>query len=247
MMTTSMRQRLKLVLNKGLWVLETLRWRGLLCCLFLSVREILKPIVGWHVFYVFANDLTSELPVSYAKEPFEVRIYKLETEIADVAPQISAFGQLTLDDIRSRASQGDFVGVAYAGNNAVGYSWMSFANALSLAFDATCIVYPHEAILYGSFVRREWRGKGIHSCLDVALNACARERGIVRTIGTMALSNRQTLALAKHTKKRRVMIVALARLRGVDRTWALAIENPRPHHSRFRAGRTWIQELTDLT
>ena len=206
--------------------LEILRWRGPLRFLVLVAREILKPILYWHVYYIIENDLSRQLPVLYAKRPFEVGIYRGEKDLAAIEPQLSAMGELTPEEISWRAKHGDLVGVAYAGSEVVGYSWMSCSSGLPLAFDVTWIVSPNEAVLYGSFVRSEWRGQGVHSSLDVALNGYAREQGILRTIASMAVYNSQTLALAKRTGKQRVMIVALARVCAINRTWAKAFGAP---------------------
>lgn len=217
-------------------VLETLRWRGPLRFLLLVVRETLRPVFYWHVYYIVENDLRQQLPVLYAKRPFEVRIYGGEKDLAAIEPQLTAMGELTPEEVHSRARHGDLVGVAYAGAEPVGYSWMTCSSGLPLAFDATWIVHPNEAVLYGSFVRHEWRGQGVHSCLDVALNGHAREHGIVRTVGSMAVYNSQTLALAKHTQKRKVMIVALARVRGINRTWGMARGAPLNSYFRLPGG-----------
>jgi hypothetical protein len=43
--------------------LEILRWRGPLRFLVLVAREILKPILYWHVYYIIENDLSRQPPV----------------------------------------------------------------------------------------------------------------------------------------------------------------------------------------
>src|SRR5712692_9799599 len=63
-------------LGRQWWgAVEILRWRGPLRFLFLVVREVFRPVVYWHVFYIVQNDLRQSLPTSYARAPFEVRIY----------------------------------------------------------------------------------------------------------------------------------------------------------------------------
>lgn len=224
-------------------VLDMLRWRGPLSFLLLTVREIFNPIVYWHVFYVLENDLTHQPPILYAKKHFGVRFYQGEAEIARIGPQLSALGELTVDEILVRAQRGDLVAVAFAGSEPVGYSWMSRSSELPLVFNATWVMHPNEAVLYGSFVLPRWRGQGVHSWLDLALNGRAREDGLVRTIGSMAVYNRQTLALAKHTKKNRIMIVALARIRGFDCPRVIALGSP--FGSRFRLGGSSAQKIAE--
>jgi GNAT superfamily N-acetyltransferase len=220
-------------LRRQWWsAVEVLRWRGPLRFLFLVVREIFRPVVYWHVFYIIQNDLRQSLPTSYARAPFEVRIYAGEKDLETAKTDLSAIGvgEGTLVDIGERFTRGDVVAVAYTGTEAVGYSWMCVSSGLVLAFDATWIVQPDEAVLYDSFVRPQWRGRGIHSCLDVAINTYASQRGIVRTLGSMAIFNNQTLALAKRSGKPRIMTVILVRLRGKRRTWGTAIGAPLSSH-----------------
>jgi GNAT superfamily N-acetyltransferase len=213
---------------------EILRWRGPVRLLFLAVREILKPIVYWHVFYIVENDLRQLLPTSYARVPFEVRVYVGEKDLGKATTELSAMGEWTPVDIGPRFNRGDAVAVAYAGTEAVGYSWMCVASGLVLAFNTTWIVHPNEAVLYDSLVLPRWRGQGIHSCLDVAFNKYARKRGIVRTLGSMAIFNNQTLALAKHSGKPRIMTVVLVRIRWQHRVWGTAFGAPLD--SRFQTG-----------
>jgi GNAT superfamily N-acetyltransferase len=217
------------------------------------VREFLRPIVYCNVFYIFENDLEQALPKLYSKRPFEVRIYATEEDVASIVPELSAMGELTPQEILSRAERGDVVGVAYADAEAVGYSWMTFCPGsprvshmkMNLYLDLEWISQPNEAKLYGSFVRKQRRGQGIHSSLDVALNRYARERGIVRTLGHMSALNSQTVALAKHSGKRVVMLVALARVRGINRTLATAFGAPLD--SRFRRLNLAVAAVEDMT
>lgn len=231
------------LLDVGRQVLDAVRWRGPFSFLLLTVREIFKPFVYWHVFYIVENDLTHQPPRLYAKKHFVVRFYQGEAEIAGLGPLLSALGELTVDEILVRAQRGDLAAVAFAGTEPVGYSWMSRSSELPLVFNATWIMHSNEAVLYGSFVRPRWRGQGIHNWLDLTLNARAREDGLVRTIGSMAVYNRQTLALAKHTKKSRIMIVALARVRGLVCPWVMALGCP--FGSRFRLDGSSAEKIAE--
>jgi GNAT superfamily N-acetyltransferase len=217
-------------------VLEILRWRGLFRTFLLALREICRPIAYWNIFYIIENDLKADFPRLYARRPFEVRIYAREEDLAPIVPELSAMGELTRDDFLSRAKS-NVLGVAYAGAETVGYSWMTCSagspQTWNLFPDLAWVAYPDEAIVYGSFVREPWRGQGVHSSLDVTLNQYAREHGIVKTVGRMSVLNSQTLALAKHSgNKRRTMTVAFVRVRGINRTWATAFGAPLS--SRFR-------------
>ena len=211
---------------------EIFRWRGPLRFLLLVAREILRPFMYWHVFYIVENDIRQSSPRSYARERFEVRIYVEQKDLKRAKTELSAIGELSPGEIRSRLGRGDAVAVAYAVDEAIGYSWMTFSSGLVLAFNTTWIVRANEAVLYDSFVLPQWRGQGIHSCLDVAFHSFARERGIVRTLASMAALNSQALSLAKRSGKPTIMTVVLVRVRGVKRTWGTAIGAPL--NSRFQ-------------
>lgn len=211
---------------------EIFRWRGPLRFLLLVAREILRPFMYWHVFYIVENDIRQSSPKSYSKERFEVKIYVGPKDLEGAKTDLTAIGELSPAEIGSRLHRGDAVAVAYASDEAVGYSWMTFSSGLVLAFNTTWIVGPNEAVLYDSFVRPQWRGQGIHSCLDVAFHSYARERGIVRTLASMAALNSQALSLAKRSGKPTIMTVVLVRFRGVKRAWGTAIGAPL--NSRFQ-------------
>jgi hypothetical protein len=56
---------------------EILRWRGFGILFLLGVRNILRPIVYWHVYRIFATDIATQVPEPYAKEKIETKIYTL--------------------------------------------------------------------------------------------------------------------------------------------------------------------------
>jgi hypothetical protein len=64
---------------------EILRWRGPFTLFVLAVRELLRPVVYWHMFYIFERDVAREpLPEPYSKtkkENIEVRVYTREKDV----------------------------------------------------------------------------------------------------------------------------------------------------------------------
>lgn len=204
---------------------EIVRWRGPIRFFLLTARELLSPLMYWYVFYIVMNDLGQPSPEPYAKEKFDVKIYVGES-LARIKADLASMGELTVPEIESRLKKGDVVAVAYDASVAVGYSWMTLSSGLELALGTTWIIHPDEAVLYGSFVLPQWRGRGIHSCLDVALRNYARQCGIVRQFGSMAVLNNQTVTLAKRQGKPKIMTVVLARVHGVNWTWRTAIGAP---------------------
>lgn len=206
-------------------VREGLRWRGLLFSFLLGTREILRPFLYWHAWHIFSTDLERP-PEPYAKEQVAVRVYVGENVGDGLIALLSSMDEISSAEIRSRLEQGNAVAVASVGGEAAGYMWMTFAAGLELAFGVNWILRPDEALRYGSFVVPRWRGLGIHSSVNHALNDYARRRGLKRTLASIGAFNRQSLNLAKHTRNPKIMTVILFHLRGVNWTFVKALGAP---------------------
>jgi GNAT superfamily N-acetyltransferase len=198
---------------------EALRWRGLLFSSLLAAREVLRPIMYWHAWHIFHTDLQRPLMEPYAKGRVVVKVSAAKENLEDVSAQISSMGNLPWENVHSRFDRGDAAAVAYVDREPAGYMWMTFADGMDLAFGVNWIVHPHEALRYGSFVVPRWRGLGIHSVLNRALNDCARARGLTRTLGAISALNVQSLSLAKHARNPKVMTLVLIHIRGINRTY----------------------------
>jgi len=213
---------------------EILRWRGPGTFLLLVVREILRPLLYWHAYRIVENDLRQPFPHPVIKESFNGKVYTSEKGLEKVTMEVSALGELTPTEVAARLQRGEAVSVAYSGAQAVGYTWMTQRSGLPLAFDVTWIVHPREAVLYGSFVHPQWRGRGIHTCVDVTVNNYAREHGILRTVASIPMFNSQSWSLARRMGKPELMTVLLVRIRGIKRTWKRT--SGAPFSSFFRIG-----------
>lgn len=205
---------------------EMLRWRGPLRFLLIILRELFRPFVYWHVWHILQTDLRQPLPAPYSRERVDVRIYTGQEDLERVQDALRSASELPPAEINSRFGRGDVVAVAHLGNDAAGSTWMTFCSGLELAFGTTWIVHPDEAVQYDSFVRPEWRGRGIHSSLNVALNAHARTRGKIRSLGSISILNSQSLSLARRLGKAKAMTVILADVRGVNWTYGKAFGAP---------------------
>lgn len=205
---------------------EILRWRGPWRFLLLSLRELLKPLVYWHVYYIIQNDMQPALPTPAVKGKFETSVYAGERDLAKASTALAGVGELTPAEIALRLKRHDAVAVAFAGEQAIGYLWMTFCSGLELVFDTVWIVHPNEAVIYDTLVLPGWRGRGIHSCMDVALNNWAYPRGIVRAFASISAVNNQSLGVLKLAGKSRIMTLVLLRLRGLNRTWIKATGLP---------------------
>jgi hypothetical protein len=212
---------------------EILRWRGFPLFVFLAVREFLRPILYWHVFYIFDRDLAHEpLPEPYSKVDLEVKVYTKQMCVDRIITELAALGELGRDEIESRLNRGDVVAIACASGELAGYGWLGLSSGkVELAFGTTWIVRPREAVRYGNFVSPKWRGLGIQSSINAAVNSYAREHGITRALGSISTVNTQSMSLAKHYSSANTMKVTLIRIRALKKTIIKA--SGAPFESRF--------------
>jgi len=199
----------------------------------LGLRELFRPLVYWHVYYIFEIDLTSEpVPEPYENVEIDLRIYAGAGVLERAKAEIISMGQLAPAEVDLRFNRGDKVAIAYAGGEPTGYGWLSFTSGVvELAFGVNWIVGPREAIRYDNFVLPKWRGRRINSCLHSATVACARDHGIVRTFASISMFNRQSMSLEKHYRKAAAMKVTLVHVRGLNWTYRKAVGAP--FESRF--------------
>ena len=205
---------------------SVLRWRGPFRLLLLVAREVLSPLVYWHVFHIFETDLRLPLPESYARERFEVRVYSGSEDLEAHQAELASMGELQPSEIATRFRRGDVAIVAYEGSKPVGYVWLIFSSGVELAFRLHWILNSHEALRHGSYVLPDWRGRGIHSFLNHAVNHYARQHGIIRTLASISVLNTQSLSLANHFQKAPTMTLIVLRVRGVNWTYRRAIGAP---------------------
>ena len=208
---------------------ENMRWRGFLFSSLLGVRKVLSPVMYAHVWHIFQTDLQRPLVEPYAKEQVEVKIFAGNQDLEEASASISLMG-IPREEISVRFGRGDVAAVAYVKQEAAGYMWLTFATGMELAFGVSWVLRPDEALRYGAFVVRRWRGLGIHSSLNRAMNEYARQRGLTRTFGGVSALNPQSLNLAKHARNPKIMTVILINIRGVNRTFARTIGAPLHSH-----------------
>jgi hypothetical protein len=192
---------------------EHLRWRGSWIVFLLALREVLKPLLYWHVWHIFESDLTRELPRPYSTAKFDVVICTARDELAGITPRILSMGELSAAEVERRFCRGDAMALAYSSGEPVGYMWMGFSSGIELGFDTCWIIRNGEALRYGSFVIPSFRGHAVHSVVNSALNSYALERGVTRTLGSVSALNPQSLSLAKHYHRAIAMTVVLVRFR----------------------------------
>jgi GNAT superfamily N-acetyltransferase len=205
---------------------EALKWRSPTRVLLLSLREILRPLLYWYVCDIVENDLTRPSPSPYAERTFNVRFYNAGDGLEVIAAIIVPMGEIQKQEIAARFRRGDVIAVAYAGEEAVGYGWMTFSSGMELVMKAVWVVRPNEAVFYGSFVLPLWRGQGIHSWLDLEMNNYARQRGILRTLGSISRLNSGSMKLAKRQGKPVIMTVFVFHIRGLKWTYRKAFGSP---------------------
>ncbi len=212
---------------------EALRWRGPLVFILLGLREIVRPLVYWHIFRIFEIDLTHQpVPQPYADEKIEVKICAGAMDHERAEAEIVSMGQLEPQDVHSRFNRGDKSAIAYVGNEPAGYAWMSSTSGVvELAFGVTWIVRPGESVRYDYFVLPKWRGRRVFSCLNSAIVAYARDLGIVRTYSSISTVNTQSMSLAKRNQRIAAMKVTLVHIRGLK--WTVQKTSGATFESRF--------------
>ena len=210
-------------------------WRGVRIFLVLGVRNILRPIIYWHVYRIFARDIASQVPEQYAKEKIATKIYARDRGCPEVAlNEVAAMGEIPREEVETRLNRGDALAMAYVAAEPAGYGWISFAShAVELAFGVTWIVRPGEAVRYGNFVHPKWRGRGIQSSINTAVNEYACERGVSTTLASISTMNTQSLSLANHYNRATIMKVTLIHVRPFN--WKFCRAPGAPFESRFIA------------
>ena len=226
-----------LIRKASLWkwatIQEAFRWRGPFTFFLVVLREMLRPLVYWHAYYIFETDLTRQpVPEPLADEHIDVRVYNGAAAPQKAKAEILSMGQLDPAEIDSRFDRGDMVVIAYAGGEPTGYEWLCSTNgALELAFAVYWMIGPGEAVRYDKFVLPKWRGRRISTWLHSATVVCARDHGILRTFSSISTVNKQSLSIAKHYRRTAAMKLTLVHVRGLTRTFRKAVGAP--FESRF--------------
>jgi GNAT superfamily N-acetyltransferase len=210
---------------------ESLRWRGPWIVCLLSLRELLRPLFYWYVWHIYESDLVREFPQPYSRSILDVVIYTSQDDLSSIKPRIVAMGELSTLEIETRFHRGDAIAFASSSGEPVGYIWMAFSCGIELEFDTYWIIRTGEALRYGAFVVPSFRGRGIYSILNSALNKYALERGVTRTLGSISVLNTQSLSLPKHYNRRISMTVFVVRTRLLSLTFRKSFRAPL--HSRF--------------
>jgi len=211
--------------------MEILRWRGPGHFFLLVLREVLRPLIYWYAWNIYLTDLQEPLTQPYAKGKFNVRIFAGDKDREIAREQLASLDEPLPVNFDQRINRGDALAVIYGGPEPVAFGWMTFSSGMELAYGTTWILHPQEGTQYGSFVLPKWRGQGIFSLLNVALNTYARENGILRSVGSISVLNSQSLSMAKRLGKKKVMTVILVHVRGIGWTFRKAIGAPL--HTRF--------------
>jgi L-amino acid N-acyltransferase YncA len=214
---------------------EILRWRGPVHFLLLALREVLRPVMYWYAWNIYLTDLEQPLTAPYAKGKFDVRIFSGEQHRETARKQLASVGPPLPDNFDARMNRGDALAIVYCGEEPVASGWMTFTSGMEMAFGMIWILHAKEGTQYGSFVLPKWRGHGIFSLLNVALNRYARENGVLRSIGSISVLNSQSLSMARRLGKKKLMTVILVRVRGLGWTFRRGIGAPL--HTRFSSQR----------
>ena len=211
--------------------LEILRWRGPGHFFLLALRELLRPVLYWYAWNIYLTDLQVPLTEPYAKRKFDVRIFAGDEDREMAREELASLGEPLPANFDARVNRGDALAIVRCGSKPVAFEWMTFSSGMELAYGTTWILQPNEGTPYGAFVLPKWRGHGIFSVMNVALNTYAREHGVLRSMSSISVLNSQSLSMAKRLRKKKIMTVILLRVRGIGWTFQKAIGAPL--HTRF--------------
>ena len=225
----------------NLSIRDSLRWRGLWIVCLLSIRELLRPLFYWYIWHIYESDLVHQFPQPYSSSMLDIVIYTSQADLSSIKPRLVAMGELSALEIETRFHRGDAIALASSSGQPVGYMWMAFSSGVELAFDTYWIIRTGEALRYGAFVLPCFRGRGIYSALNSALNKYALECGVTNTLGSVSVLNPQSLSLPKHYKRRASMTVFVARTRLPYFTFRKSFRAPL--HSRF----SWSRRFSQVT
>jgi len=201
-------------------VWDVLRWRGPVPFFCLTMREAFRPLFYWYAYYIIRNEIFPPSAVGRpATSELDIVVRHGEEGLERTKVELIGMDDLTAEEIDARFGRGDAVAVAYAGDRAVGYAWMSFNSGQKLTFDIAWAVHPGEAVLHDTFVVPAWRGRRIPTRLDTALNDFAHQHGITYAYSSIAILNKQALRILTLRGKTRILTLFLLRVRGINRTW----------------------------
>ena len=121
---------------------EHLRRRGAVIVFVVSLRELLRPLLYWHVWHIYETDLSLEIPQPYARTTLDVAIDTFRDDLSSIKPGILAMGELSALELDTRFHRGDAVALASISGQPVGYMWMGFSSGIELDFEITATCPP---------------------------------------------------------------------------------------------------------
>jgi hypothetical protein len=162
---------------------EHLRWRGAFIVALHTLRKLMSPLVYWDLWHIYETDISKQVPQPYAREEFAIRICGIADNPNSLTVMIASLGDLAPKEVASRLARGHFAAVAFSGEQPVGYMWLAFSCVPEELFDTSWVIRLGEAVRYNSFVIPPFRGRGVHSLLNTAVNCYSAARLAVSPMG----------------------------------------------------------------
>jgi hypothetical protein len=116
---------------------EHFRWRGPWIVFLLFLRELLKPLLYWHIWNIYDTDLSRGIPQPYSRAILDVVFGTSRDDLSSIKPALLSMGKLSALEIDNRFHRGDVVVVASSSGQPVAYSFTlrkSFRAPLSSRF-----------------------------------------------------------------------------------------------------------------
>jgi hypothetical protein len=152
----------------------------------------------------YLTDLQVPLTEPHAKGKFDVRIFAGDKDREVAREELASLGEPLPANFDARVHRGDALAIVRCGSKPVAFEWMTFSSGMELAYGTTWILQPNEGTPYGAFVVPKWRGHGIFSVMNVALNTYAWEHGVLRSVSSISVLNSQSLSMANGCARRRL-------------------------------------------
>jgi GNAT superfamily N-acetyltransferase len=208
---------------------QILQQDGFGCAAWRIGRKFVSPIMKAEAYFMFDTALGAPAPADPG-ETMQVQVCQGLESFESVEAHIASMG--IKRNVAERLERGEAVAIVSCKAQAVGFTWVAFADVPVKEFDLTIVVPTGYIYHYDSFVLPEWRGRGVHAFMIKTARQFARDRGCERSVSWINVLNQPSLRLMQKWNRQHGMIILYLRLRIFARPLRAAFGQPLC--SRFR-------------
>jgi hypothetical protein len=140
--------------------IEMWRWGGPFRLAISAMKHLTAPIGTWSFSYIFEEEVPHGMARAKESSEFRVQIYSGLNFAPLLQAKIGGAGDSTPREIERRLGAGDWVGVAYAGEEVVAFCWATTNPENARRLESTLLLQPSEMYEYDAYTFPRWRGKG---------------------------------------------------------------------------------------